>query len=483
METILQVLSEEERSRIHEETLKILFETGVRVDTTRGRAYLKQAGAVVDEESHIVRIPRNLVEECIRQAPKEFSLGARRPDKSIPMNWGGCAIILDGGAIYTYDTEAKIRRPSTLEDWYLATHLGDCLDDIDAYWSVIEGCWGHSPGDTVAYWKAIFQNFSKHVQDATMTPEESRWMLEVLQVVFGSREEFRKTLPVSFVLCPASPLIIEGDYTDAYLETLEWGIPAAVMTMPLFGLSGPASLISELVLTNCETIAMLCLIESAAPGTPFIYAAAPVIANMRSGRFGSGEVEHSLLGAAVTEIARMYQLPVEASVGGSDQYLPCIQSGYERALNYTLPIMARPDLLVAPGLLGGSTIFSPEQLMIDMEVIRRCKRLNKGIGSSTEKWLGEVIAALGPGGNYLKHSSTRNMIRSGEIYFSKLGLHGAYEQWENAGSPDLLAEIHQTIRELLSARQSLPLSESVERELELLEKRARSSEFVNISHT
>jgi trimethylamine--corrinoid protein Co-methyltransferase len=476
METILQVLSDEECSRIHEETLKILYETGVRVDTARGRGYLKQAGAVVDESTHIVRIPRGIVEESLKQAPKNFSLGSRRADKIIPMNRGRCAVVLDGGAIYTYDAEVGVRRPATLDDWYLATRMGDCLDDIDVYWSVIEGCWGHSPGDTVAYWKAIFQNFSKHIQDATMTPEESRWMLEVLQVVFGSREEVKKTLPVSFVLCPASPLIIEANYTDAYLETLEWGIPAAVMTMPLLGLSGPATLISELILTNCETIAMLCLIQSAAPGTPFIYAAAPVIADMHSGRFGSGEVEHSLLGAAVTEIARMYQLPVEASVGGSDQHIPCIQAGYERALNYTLPIMARPDLLVAPGLLGGSTIFSPEQLIIDLEVIRRCKRLNQGIGSNTEKWLGDVIATLGPGGNYLKHSSTRKAVRTGEVYFSKLGLHGAYEQWEQSGSPDLLEEIRQNTRELLSTWQPLPLSESVERELKLLEKRARSSE-------
>ena len=476
MESLLRVLSDDECGRIHEETLKILFETGIRIDTAKGRRYLKQAGAEVDEGTHIVCIPRNLVEECLKLAPRDFTLGARRPDKSLPMNRGQCGVILDGGAIYTYDTEAGVRRPATKDDWYLATRLGDCLDGIDAYWSVIEGCWGQSPGDTVAYWSAIFQNFSKHVQDATLTAEQSRWMLEVLQVVFGSREEIRKTLPVSFVLCPASPLIIEDTYTDAYLETLEWGIPAAVMTMPLLGLSGPATLISELILANCETIAMLCLIQSAAPGTPFIYAAAPVIADMHSGRFGSGEVEHSLLGAAVTEVARFYQLPVEASVGGSDQHVPCIQAGYERALNYVLPIMARPDLLVAPGLLGGSTIFSPEQLIIDVEVIQRCKRLCQGIGSSVEKWLGDVIASLGPGGNYLAHHSTRNAVRTGEVYFSKLGLHGTYDQWLQSGSPDLLSEIRQNIRDLLSTRQPMLLPETAVRELEHLERRARSKE-------
>ena len=309
-----------------------------------------------------------------------------------------------------------------------------------------------------------------------MTPEQSRWMMEVLQVVFGSQEEFKKTLPVSFILCPASPLIIEAEYTDAYLETLDWGIPVAVMTMPLYGLTSPASLLSELILVNCETMAMLCLIQSAAPGTPFIYAAAPGIVDMHSGKYGGGQVEHSLLGAAVTEIARMYQLPVEATVGGTDQHVPCIQAGYERALNYTLPIMSHPDLLVAPGLLGGATIFSPEQLIIDVEVIRRCKRMSLGIGSDVEKWLGEVITTLGPGGNYLTHPSTRKAVRSGEVYYSKLGLHGAYDQWVNSGSPDLLGEIRQNIRELLSSNQPLPLPESTERELELLEKRARAKE-------
>jgi hypothetical protein len=46
----------------------------------------------------------------------------------------------------------------------------------------------------------------------------------------------------------------------------------------------------------------------------------------------------------------------------------------------------------------------------------------------------------------------------------------------NSGSPDLLDEIRQNIKELLSSKQPLPLPESAERELELLEKRARASE-------
>ncbi len=151
-------------------------------------------------------------------------------------------------------------------------------------------------------------------------------------------------------------------------------------------------------------------------------------------------------------------------MGGSDHHIPCIQAGYERALNYTLPILARPDLLVAPGLLGGSTIFSPEQLIIDVEVIRRCKRLMPGNWQQlTEKWLGEVIATIGSGGNYLTHSSTRRIVRSGEIYFSKLGLHGSLRPMGRfrlarlaGGDPPGYSGID------LATKQPLPLPESAE---------------------
>jgi trimethylamine---corrinoid protein Co-methyltransferase len=472
MQTMVQVLSAEECSRIHEETLNILHKTGVRIDTRQGRDYLEQAGAIVDHDSHIVRLPVSLIEDCLKRAPKEFSLGARRPEFSIPMNTGVCGVVMDGAAIYTFDANEGGRRLASLDDWYLATRLGDSLDEIAVYWSAIEGCWGHAPGDIVEYWTTIFSNFSKHVQEATATREESHWMLEVLEVVFGSRAEFKKTLPVSFLLCPASPLIIEAEYTDAYLETLEWGLPVAVMTMPMLGLTGPASLISQLVLANCETLAMLCLIQAAAPGTPFIYAAVPVVVDMHSGRFGSGEVENALLSVAVTQLARMYSLPVEASTGGSDHHVPCIQSAYERALNYSLPVMARPDLLVGPGLLGGSTTFSAEQMYIDVEVIRRCKRLSLGISSLSENWLGEVISELGPGGNYLKHRSTRSFVRSDEVYRSKFGLHGPYEEWVASGSQDTMAVARQEVQEQIANHQPLPLPEDKLRELDLLKRRA-----------
>ena len=474
METALKVLSQNEIEQLHERTLSLLATTGVRVDTERGRKILKKAGADVNNDSDIVRFPRFLVEECLEMAPIDFTLGGRRPGWSFSVNKNDCTLLADGAAVHVMDSLTGDRHPPTLEDWLKATRLIDAIDEVGVYWSMVDPTFlQKSPPDIVSYWRKTISNFSKHIQDCTHSVEESRWMLEVLNTVFGGKEELRKTNPVSFLLTPVSPLVIEAEHTDAYLETLEWGIPAAIMPMPMMGGTSPASLISTLLLANCETLAMLCLIQSAAPGTPTIYAPCPSIMDPLTGRFTGSEVEHGLLGAAVTEIARYYGLPVEASAGSSGHYMPGIRSGYERALNWAIASLAWPDLLVGPGQLGGSMILSLEQLLVDVEIFRRCDRLSDGIDSNLDQWLEVDLAAVGHGGNFLGRRSTRDAYNEGEIYVSDYDTRDSYETWRASGKPSLLEELQDHVEETLASHEPFPLGEDIERELSVIEERAR----------
>lgn len=474
METALRVLSDNEIEQLHERTLSLLATTGVRVDTEKGRKILKKAGADVHNRTGTVRFPRYLVEECIRLAPHDFTLGSRRPGWSFTVNHNDCTLLADGAAVHVMDSLTGERHPATFDDWLKATRLIDALDEVGVYWSMVEPTFFQkSIGDFVRYWREMIANFSKHLQDCSYTVEESRWMLEVLGTVFGSKEEIRKLNPLSFLLTPVSPLVIEAEHTDAYLETLGWGIPAAIMPMPMMGGTAPASLISTILLANCETLAMLCLVQAAAPGTPTIYAAAPAVMDPLTGRFTGSEVEHGLLGAAVTEIARYYGLPVEASAGSSGHYIPGIRTSYERALNWAIASLSWPDLLVGPGQLAGSMILSLEQLMIDVEIFRRCDRLSDGIDTSLDEWLEVDLAAVGHGGNFLSRRSTRKALRNGEVYVSDFDTRDSYEAWSASGKPSLLDDLQEVIKETLDAHKQLPLDEDIERELETIEQRAR----------
>jgi trimethylamine--corrinoid protein Co-methyltransferase len=473
--TSLQVLSKDERTQVHERTLDVMARTGVRVDTAQGRRFLKDAGAEVDENTHIVRFPRALVEESLRLAPKEFMLGARRPGWDLIMNGGDCTLLMDGEAMFVLDSESGERRAATAKDWLQATHLIDALDEVGVYWSMVEvSDRGDTMADFVGYLRGVFRNFSKHVQDATSSPEQAPWLLEVLQAIFGDKETIRHKHPLSYLVCPQSPLIIEGPHTDAYLALLGWDIPLAVMPMPLMGATAPGSLIATTVIGNCETLAMLCLIQAAAPGTPFIYAPVLAVIDPRSGRYSAGAIEGSLLGAACTEMARYYGLPAEASGMGTDHHVPSIQAGYERAVGGMLPALSWPDIMVGPGLLGGSMILSLEQLMIDVEVFRLYKRARQGITIDDDKWLEDVIDRVGPGGNFLAETSTVKGIRNGEWYVSKFGVHDTFEGWETAGRPLLLEEAREKVRQILAMHEPLALDHDVERELQRIQLRAEA---------
>jgi trimethylamine--corrinoid protein Co-methyltransferase len=475
VETYLRVLSDGDRDQVHESTLKILAKTGVKVETEIGRQYLKKAGAEVNEDTKIVRFPRDLVEDALELAPKEFLLGARRPGWDLSMNQGNCTLMGDGEGIAVIDRKTGEHRPTTHQDWLDATRLCDALDEVGVYWAMAERGEGlESISDSVNYWSQMFKNFSKHVQDSSPRAEHSPWLLEVLQVVFGDQKTIRQLHPLSFLICPQSPLTIEAQHTDAYLALKGWDIPVAIMPMPLMGGTGPGNMISMTIQGNCEVISTLCLIQAADPGTPFIYAPALAVMNPRTGMYSAGAIENALLSSAAIEMARFYGLPVEGTGGGTDTYSPGIQASFERALNFLIPMLSWPDLMVGCGLLGGSMILSLEQLVIDAEVFRMSKQAHRGILAHDQMWLEDVIQRVGPAGNFMGEKSTRANMRSGEWLIPRLGVHEPQKAWEDAGKKDILAEAREKVEHILSTHQPLPLPPEVEVELECIEQKARN---------
>jgi len=167
VETYFRVLSDADRDQVHEKTIKILAETGVKVETDLGRDYLKKAGADVDENTRIVRIPRKLLEESLKAAPKKFNLGARRPGWDLGMNEGNCSLLIDGSGIEVIDHRTREKRPSTSSDRFDATRVIDAIDEFGSYWGMVDQSdVEDSLPETINHWIQIFKNFSKHVQDA-----------------------------------------------------------------------------------------------------------------------------------------------------------------------------------------------------------------------------------------------------------------------------------------------------------------------------
>jgi trimethylamine--corrinoid protein Co-methyltransferase len=477
MSTLLRVLPDAEISEIHERSLDVLERTGMRIDSGQARTILDAAGARVDHADRRVRFPRSLVEASLAAAPRQFSLGGRRAGFELRMNAGECTLMPDGESTMVYDPATGERRPPTHDDWANATRLIDTMDEVGAYWQMVTaGEEGPDPARSARHWRDAHALFSKHVQDEIASPREAEWLLRILETVHGSRERVRELHPFSVLYCPVSPLAMEEPHTDAYLATAGWDIPIAVMPMPMMGTSAPVGLTSTVVSGNAEVLGTLCLVQAMSPGTPFIYAPALAAMEPRTGRWAGGGPEHALLGAATTEMARFYGLPVTSSNGGTDHFVPGIQAAYERTINWLLPVLSWPDILIGPGSLGGASTLCLETMVIDVEVYRACRRVARGLGGGVGE--ADVVAALdevGPLGDFLSRPATRDAVRGGEWFLPRIGYHSTWDRFDGGGRPDILDEARDKASAAINAHVPLPFADGVAEALDQIVRAAEAA--------
>ena len=208
----------------------------------RGGAFCARRGRRSTRRRAASSFRRRTRRAAIATATKEFALGGRRADWSFALNAGGFSLCADGGSDFLLDRHTGERRAATFEDWLEVTRVLDALDDVGMYWCMIESGFDWStPAGMVDYLTHLFGTFGRHVQDSYDTAAVIPWLTRALEIVFGSREEVRRRHPFSFLLTPASPLIIEEHYTDAWLAARGYDIPVAVMPMPLMGATAPGA--------------------------------------------------------------------------------------------------------------------------------------------------------------------------------------------------------------------------------------------------
>jgi trimethylamine--corrinoid protein Co-methyltransferase len=451
----------------------VLERVGVRCDTDQGRRILAEAGAHVDEQTRMVRFPPDLVERSLAAAGRRFALGGRRPGFRFALNEGNRTLLSEGGATSIHDFASGRRRAVTHDDWLAATRIIDALDEVGLYWVPTEYTPDYEePAGFVRYYVDVFSSFSKHVQESFGTPELAPWLREILDVVFGGRERVCELHPLSFLITPTSPLTIDCGFTESWLALADYDLPVAIMPMPLQGATAPGSRLATILTSNCETIATLCLVQAASPGTPVIYAPVNATMDPRTGLYAGGAIEHAALCVAGTEMARYYDLPAESTGFCTQTYAPDMQTAWEKANSALLTTLSDPDILVGPGVLGGATVLCLEQIVLDVEEWRLACRALSGVPVRDDLWLDEVLEKVGPSGSFLGERSTRVNVRSGEWLLSDFGVYGGHDSWRAAGSPTTLDFAHRKVAEILGTHRTLPFDEDVAAALADLQRRA-----------
>ena len=459
-------LGETDRDEVHEASLRILAETGVRFHGERALPLLADAGARVDAESGIARIPRELVEAALAAAPRSFVLGARNPvhDYALPSPVTRYAI--DGTAAFAIDFETGERRYGTRRDSELALRVFQQADMGVMAWAPVtasDAPAGHAcPPRVRGHGPPLLQAR----RSTSSTPaSRCRTSSRPSRSPAGGTAAVRERHPWSLIYCPVAPLVHDGPMLDAYLDLGELDLPVMIMPMPVTGTTGPAGLLANVALANAEALSAIVVYQLARPGRPLIYSSATGSMDFRSGAFLGGTPEMGLMSAALVTMGRYYGLPSTAAGCTSDAPEPGPEAVIEKLVTMLPPASAGADIVVGFGEIQGDQALVLEQILVDNELAHYVERLVEGVGEPADPDFVAEIAAVGPGGNFLASSVTRRAARSREFLAPTLIGRHAYEAWRDLGSPSMYGQARDRVREILAGPVVDPLPDAIEAEL------------------
>ncbi|MBE9475147.1 MAG: trimethylamine methyltransferase family protein [Chloroflexi bacterium] len=471
---LIQYLSKNQVEIIHEGSLDLLEKTGVEVDHEAGLKALAEAGAKVDFHDKRARIPPDLVVRCLETVPDRFTLAARNPERDCQLVPGGIPFSRNGGgADFTIDLNTGEFRPMLYDDVRSYFKLMDALDGI----SFIAPVFGQDMpvvGRDILMLREAFANTDKPIHLRAFSGETLKYMFEMAVIVAGSKEALKKRPIVSLLEAPISPLKFLDVTVDALWLCGEYGIPLDVCVMPIAGGTGPMTMAGNIQLFNTEFLAGVVISQLAHPGAPLQYAPRPMAMDMRTGFSLAGSVELGVMAAAGAQMAHFYNVPVSLHGPWSDSMTHDGQSTFERMYMTIMAALAGANVLVGAGMMQQSLVISHEQLVIDDEVNRTVFSAVKGFEIDEERLGAEVIAKVGPGGNFVAEEHTLKYLRS-ERYVPSLLYRDSREAWEASGSKTFVERAKERALSILQEHQPNPLPEDISKELDKLVAKALQS--------
>ena len=459
----LNILTPAEIQQIHEATLHTIEKVGVRFPSQRALEIWQAHGAQVDPKTMIVKAKPELIEAALKNAPPAYTLGARDPQQNCPMDGNHVFLGTDGCGVEIIDIHNGQKRTSELNDVANIARVADASEEIGFHWVALSA--QDKPAHTRGLHeiKAVWENSTKHVQTESIYNErEARAAMEMAIAVAGSKEELRRRPVLSLMQCTAPPLGHDGGSLDAALVAAEFGVPTGFMTMAANLTTGPATMAGNLVVGNAEVISATALLQLAYPGAPVFYAAAQTASDLRSGAYTGGGPEDFLYGAATNVIADFYNIPLSMGSFATGAKEPNWQAGLENSLSTMMACIVMSDMLLGAGFLHGSRIWSYAEMMLDCEIFSIIHKMMQGILVNDETIAMDVIAQVGPGGNFLTQKHTRQHMR--ELFLPQFMDRRPYSEWETH-KDDSRDWAQQKARNILAKHQPDPLDLAVSSEL------------------
>jgi len=467
MQPKLLLLDDEMIVRILDEAYQLLLKPGIKVNNEEARDLLASAGAQIDVETNVAKIPEQIVRKALETAPREFYLYDY--DGNPTIKYGGDAVHFDPGS-----SGITMLNPETLEhDTTETSHLiklikvAEQLSQYDAQSTAVV-CHDvpQSIQDSYRLYLALIYS-KKPIVTGAFTNKTVTEMIDLLAIFAGGQAAAREKPRAIFDVCPAPPLIWSNFGAGNLIALARADVPAEIVSVPLSGAAAPVTMLGTVTQHTAECLAGITIHQLAKTGSPIVWGGAACIFDMKKGATPMGAVETAMLDCSYAQVAKSIGMPTHAYLGASDSKLVDTQAGLESGITSMIGALSGINMISGSGMLDFLSCHSAEKLVIDAEGIAMAKRMLEGVQLRTETLATEFYDKNinFKGGDFLKQRVTMNLFRKEQHLPSKVIDRDSMRDWKKAGSLDTFDRAKVMVQELLESYKRPELDPGKEREL------------------
>ncbi len=432
----VEIFTDAQVARLIAAAHTILEEMGLEIRSEAARAVFRRNGALVDDETGIVRLDADSVRHFAAMAPERFVLHARNPDRDLHV--GGDVVNFGpvNGAPNVADRE-RGRRYGDMEAFRDILKIAGALGILHWQGGVVV-----EPVDLPVPTRHL-DMYEAHIELSDLVwaargvgAIAGRDGLALCAIEHGTDLDGLAARPSLMIVTNVnSPRRVDEEILDTIMLMAEHGQCVVATPFTLMGAMSPITLPGALAQQTAEALGMIVLTQMIRPGAPAVLGGFTSNVDMRTGSpaFGTPEYVHATLGGA--QIARALKLPFRSSAVNASPAVDA-QAAYETGFSLWASIMSHSHLVNhAAGWLEGGLTASFEKIVVDAEMLRQWAETLRFRDFGDDEIGLEAIRGVRPGGNFFEAQHTLERYRTA-FYRPILSDWSNYENWRDAGGRD-----------------------------------------------
>lgn len=404
--------SADEIAAMHDTALRVLEDLGIRILLDEARGLFRQAGALVDEDTGMVRIGREMVAAALATAPRSIRLRAADPAHEQVFE-PGAALFMAGAGCPNVTDALRGRRPGSRESFVETLRLQQSFDVIHMHGPSAE------PQDVPIHQRhyALMQeqltNCSKPLFVYARGRGQVEQSFEMIRLARGLDEAgFRDGVWATTVINSNSPRQLDIPMARGIIDFARAGQLSLITPFCLAGAMAPITVAGALVLQHAEALAGITLAQLARPGAPVAYGGFSSNVDMKSGSPAFGTPEHIRANLGSGQLARFIGLPWRSATGAASN-APDAQGATETVNALWAAMLAQATVTVhAAGWLEGGLSFGYEKFILDVEALQTLAELCRPAAADTAALGFDAIAEVPPGGHFFAAAHTMERYQS-----------------------------------------------------------------------